>query len=180
MWVVKIGGSLYDTPQLKMWLNIIAAAGVPVIIVPGGGPFADQVRVAQQRWSVDDKVAHQMALCAMNQFGLLMTGIEPLLSSASKFPDLIKQVESGRSVVWLPVEEDPDVEQSWRVTSDSLALWLADKVGAEGLLLVKSAPVTEENSAVLDEAFESFRVGWGGCVKLIQRDYFSEWPSLIF
>ncbi|MCW8943347.1 MAG: hypothetical protein OQL27_01165 [Sedimenticola sp.] len=179
MWVVKIGGSLYDSPQLKMWLNKIAAAGVPVIIVPGGGPFADQVRVAQQRWGVDDKAAHQMALCAMNQFGLLITGIEPQLSSASKIPELIKQVESGRSVVWLPAAEDPDVEQSWRVTSDSLALWLADKVGAEGLLLVKSAALTTLRSELLDAAFDEYRQGWGGKVRLVQRDAIHEWPSLI-
>ncbi|MCW8950184.1 MAG: hypothetical protein OQL17_09370 [Sedimenticola sp.] len=179
MWVVKIGGSLYDAPQLKMWLNKIAASGVPVIIVPGGGPFADQVRVAQQRWGVDDGTAHQMALCAMNQFGLLMTGIEPQLSRASKIPELIKQVESGRSVVWLPVEEDPDVEQSWRVTSDSLALWLAKQVDAEGVLLVKSATLTTSSSELLDAAFEEYRQGWGGEVKLVQRDAIHEWPSLI-
>ena len=179
MWVVKIGGSLYGSPQLKQWLQQIAGADQPVIIVPGGGPFADQVRNAQKRWAIDDQVAHQMALCAMNQYGLLMTGIEPRLSSASEMTALIKQTESGRSVVWLPVAEDPDVEQSWRVTSDSLALWLAAQVDAEGVLLVKSAPISESNSELLDEAFDGYQKVWGGEVRLTHRDESDRWPSLI-
>jgi aspartokinase-like uncharacterized kinase len=50
MQVVKIGGSLYDTPELKKWLKQLAKAAKDdsIIIVPGGGPFADTVRDAQK------------------------------------------------------------------------------------------------------------------------------------
>lgn len=180
MWVVKLGGSLYDSPQLKQWVQQIAGADQPVIIVPGGGPFADQVRDAQHRWAVDDKTAHQMALCAMNQFGLLMIGIEPRLMSGAK-PQHLKQMinKHGRSVVWLPAETDPDVERSWRVTSDSLALWLAVQVDAKGVLLVKSAPISKSNSELLDAAFDDYQQRWRGEVRLAHRDESDRWPSLI-
>ncbi len=37
-----------------------------VVIVSGGGPFADQVRDAQKRWKFNDQQAHQIALHAMD------------------------------------------------------------------------------------------------------------------
>jgi hypothetical protein len=38
------------------------------------------------------------------------------------------------------VMADPAVAQSWDVTSDSLAAWLASRLDADRLVLVKSAP----------------------------------------
>lgn len=179
MWVVKIGGSLYDTPRLREWLQAIAARSEPAIIVPGGGPFADQVRVAQQRWRVDDATAHRMALSAMDQYGLLMAGLEQRLVAAAD-PDILRQtVASSRSAVWLPAAEDPDVERSWRVTADSLALWLANRVGAEGVALVKSAPLSTARTKLLDAAFDRYQQQWGIEVKLVHRDQCGEWPGLL-
>lgn len=179
MWVVKIGGSLYDSPQLEAWLRVIAVGEHPVILVPGGGPFADQVRVAQQRWQFDDGTAHSMALCAMDQYGLLMVGIESRLQTAADPQQLKQIVAAGCSAVWLPAAADPDVERSWRVTADSLALWLAAQVKAEGVLLVKAAPVTTAGSELLDSAFDEYQRQWGGKVRLAHRDGISDWPALI-
>ncbi len=82
------------------------------------------------------------------------------------------------SAVWLPAAADPDVEPSWRVTADSLALWLAAKVGAEGILLVKSAPLTTAGSELLDAAFDEYQRRWGGNVRLAHRDGSGDWPAL--
>lgn len=179
MWVVKIGGSLYDTPQFEAWLRAIAACDDPALIVPGGGPFADQVRLAQQRWRVDDETAHRMALCAMDQYGLLMAGVEPRLFAAADPAKLKRTVATGRSGVWLPAEADPDVERSWRVTSDSLALWLARQVGAEGVVLVKSAPLTTAREELLDAAFDEYQQQWGVRVRLVHRDQSGDWPGVV-
>jgi aspartokinase-like uncharacterized kinase len=43
--------------------------------------------------------------------------------------------------VWAPyalIAERTDIEESWRLTSDSLALWLAGRIGAERCYLIKS------------------------------------------
>ena len=63
MWVVKLGGSLAYSPELPHWLS--ALAHTDAVIVPGGGPFADTVRDAQQIWRFDDATAHAMALLAI-------------------------------------------------------------------------------------------------------------------
>ena len=57
-----------DVDALSYCLNIIEQnAKDKVVIVPGGGLFADQVRVTQKLWQFNDQVAHQMALLAMQQ-----------------------------------------------------------------------------------------------------------------
>jgi aspartokinase-like uncharacterized kinase len=163
-WVVKLGGSLAGSDDLRFWLEILADANV--VVVPGGGPFADQVRSAQQRWSFDDRTAHAMALLAMSQYGLMLSGLCPGLGVAGDAAALSAFVESGRSAVWLPdlsLANDSEIPASWGVTSDSLAAWLAGRLNAPNLLLVKSAPVPDDASysglaaqGMIDAAFERF------------------------
>ena len=56
MRVVKLGGSLADWDRLPHCLACLVPLGL--VIVPGGGPFADQVRTAYSRWRFDQATAH--------------------------------------------------------------------------------------------------------------------------
>lgn len=141
-WVVKLGGSLQGSPSLRRWLKVIAAAAAPVVIVPGGGPFADAVRLAQKRLKFSDAVAHHMALLAMEQFGRALAGMAPSMRTGETLPSIRACLQQGQAVIWLParmVLGRSDIAESWDVTSDSLALWLTWRLGARCLLLVKSA-----------------------------------------
>ncbi len=141
MWVVKLGGSLIDSAELQSWLGVLASfGGGRVVIVPGGGPFANQVRRAQDLWGFDNKVAHRMAILAMEQYGLMMTGIRPDLRRASSQKEMERLLREAAVPVWLPgamTFENPEIPESWEITSDSLAAWLAETMGAEMLVLVK-------------------------------------------
>ncbi len=53
--VVKIGGSLEKSGRLGSVLSLIARATRPVVIVPGGGIFADAVRESANRHPVSDR-----------------------------------------------------------------------------------------------------------------------------
>jgi aspartokinase-like uncharacterized kinase len=139
-WVVKLGGSFWSAEALPLWLEALAAN--PVIVVPGGGPFADAVRTAQQRWGLDETLAHRLAISAMAQYGRMLQGLCPRLQAASDPVGLVRWLNQGVSTVWLPddaVGSDPSLEASWNCTSDSLAAWLAEHLGADRLLLIKSA-----------------------------------------
>jgi aspartokinase-like uncharacterized kinase len=142
MWVVKMGGSLVDGAELRPWLDVLAGfGGGRVVIVPGGGPFADQVRRAQDLWGFDNKVAHRMAILGMEQYGLMMTGIRPDLRLATSRLELRQMLREAAVPVWLPAAmtfDNPEIPESWEITSDSLAAWLAETMGAEMLILVKS------------------------------------------
>lgn len=142
MWVVKLGGSLLGSPELEAWLEIISRHGDgKVVIVPGGGIFADAVREAQRMSGINDKVAHHMAVQAMDQYGVLMAGLNRTLATAASELEIAERGWQHRGIVWLPskmVCGDEDIPASWDVTSDSLAAWLANMLGAEHLVLVKS------------------------------------------
>lgn len=143
-WVIKLGGSLAASPLLMPWLNAIAAGGSGVVLVPGGGSFADAVRDAQRRWRFGDGAAHRMALLAMEQYGLMLAAMEPRLRPAPSRHGIRQALAEGGVPVWLPSRMligRPDIPESWDVTSDSLAAWLAGELRAAGLLLVKSVPM---------------------------------------
>lgn len=161
MWVVKLGGSLLGGEALHAWLRAVAASPVPLLVVPGGGPFADAVRHAQERWRFSDAAAHRMALLAMDQMGALLLDLAPGLRRRRRLPG---PGALRRTSVWLPgaaLAADRDLAPGWAVTSDTIAALAARRTGAAGLVLVKSAPLgagalpaaTLHARGIVDEAF---------------------------
>lgn len=156
MWVVKLGGSLLGAPELEHWLQaLVKCSDGKIVIVPGGGIFADAVREGQQRSGISDASAHHLALIAMDQFGLLLAGMHPGLVTASSELEIAERGWQHRCIVWLPsqmVMADDTVPQNWQVTSDTLSAWLAAKLGAEQLVVVKSAALAGYASAATASA----------------------------
>lgn len=165
--VVKLGGSLASSQNLQQWIAACAACAGRVVIVPGGGPFAEAVRSAQARMHFNDQAAHEMAVLAMEQYGRALASLHALLAPADS-PDAIRHCLAGRRVpVWMParmVFDAPDLAPSWDVTSDSLAAWLCGNIGAARLILVKSVELsprcerceTLAAAGVVDKAFPRY------------------------
>jgi 5-(aminomethyl)-3-furanmethanol phosphate kinase len=140
--VVKLGGSLAFSDALAPWLAALAECAGRVVVVPGGGPFAAAVRAAQPRMGFDDRAAHHMALTAMEQYGRALVGLGNGLVLAGSPAAIERAVRDGRVPVWAPTRMAlcaKDVPSSWDITSDSLAAWLAGKLGAARIVLVKHA-----------------------------------------
>ena len=142
MWVVKIGGSLETAPGLRALLEVLVEYGrSKIIIVPGGGRFADKVRAEQKGMAMDDATAHRLAIRGMEHYAAVLCGINTRLYPVTD-PETPANAGDELSVpVWLPgklLAGQPGIPCNWQVTSDSLALWLADRIGAEALILVKS------------------------------------------
>ena len=122
------------------WIAALALSSLPLVVVPGGGPFADQVRDAQKRMDFSDNAAHAMAILAMDQFGYVILDRHERLAPARSLEEIEQAVEAGKIPVWLPSALAifvPDIRASWDITSDSLAAWLAGKLAADALLLIK-------------------------------------------
>jgi aspartokinase-like uncharacterized kinase len=179
MWVVKLGGSLAVSRWLPAWLALIARAG-RVVIVPGGGPFADQVRRLQRHWRLSEPGAHGLALGAMAQYGRLLCALHPDLVAVGDATEARGALARGRVAVWCaclaPGHED-GVRTDWQVSADSLAVWLSGQCAARGLLLVKSVRVTAAavtaaelaRRGIVDEAFPEFYARTGVPAVLLHR-----------
>ena len=167
MIVVKMGGSLYSSPHLQEWINELAAISQQtIVIVPGGGPFAEQVRDADAKWGLADDVAHHMAVLGMQQFGYMLTSLNANIASIESFRDVVGK----GTYVWLPskdVNTECHYPEDWQTTSDSLAIWLACQLSAQHLCLVKSADIkktTEQlvNSDLVDDYFSTAMDSYSG------------------
>jgi 5-(aminomethyl)-3-furanmethanol phosphate kinase len=137
--IIKLGGSHATGPYLKDWLTAIAAEAGSIAIVPGGGPFADAVRTAQASIGYDDRAAHAMALMAMAQFGSALQNLNPALRLTASRSAILRAIKDGKVPVWSPepMARAAALPETWDLTSDSLAAWLAGALGAGRLLLVK-------------------------------------------
>ena len=153
MRVIKLGGSLFHTPELRQWLELLDSASQQdtVVIVPGGGPFADEVRHAQRLHRFSDSSAHHMALLAMAQFGLLIADLAPE-SQLFYYPQQDPQQLPPGLHVWLPdrsLLDSSEISHSWDVSSDSLALWLSQELEADELVMIKRSTVVSSRIQAL-------------------------------
>lgn len=165
MRVIKLGGSLFRTPELRQWLELLDTASQTevVVIVPGGGPFADEVRHAQRLHNFSNSSAHHMALLAMAQFGLLVSDLAPQ-SHLFYYPEQSADSLAPGLHVWLPDRQllaREDIPHSWDISSDSLALWLSQQLNADELVMIKRSTVVSSRiqaliqHGVLDKGFTS-------------------------
>lgn len=178
--VVKLGGSIIRSPDLAAWLDVIANAHRPMVIVPGGGALADEVRSCQQQLGFGDPTAHRMALLAMDQLAWAVAGLRPGLEVATTEDALHQAIDHGHVAVWAPytlISDRADVEATWRLTSDSLALWLAGRLGASHCYLIKSVARNSVSlgadqlarDGIVDEAFPAMLAETGVATSLLGR-----------
>jgi aspartokinase-like uncharacterized kinase len=127
------------------------------LVVPGGGPFADAVREADRRLLLSQDASHWMAVLAMDQYAQLVASRLPNSRLVFGLRDIAEAIEAGHVPVLAPSEwmreEDP-LPHSWDVTSDSISAWVAGRLGAERLVLVK--PPGASGPTLVDPCFETY------------------------
>jgi aspartokinase-like uncharacterized kinase len=134
--VVKVGGSLYDHPRLGPGLRAYLDSLAPesVLLVPGGGPFADAVRQLDAAHRLGEEAAHWLALRAMDLAGAFLEGLALRPASRLNVLDCLAFATED--------EARPDsLPHSWAVTSDSIAARAAVVYRASRLVLLKSTDV---------------------------------------
>jgi aspartokinase-like uncharacterized kinase len=143
--VVKVGGGLLSKAgDLDRVTKALAASspGRRVLIVPGGGPFADAVRAMCRRVQLGDDAAHWMAVLGMDQYGHALAARIPGAALVERQAEISAALAAGRLPVLTPYRwlkaADP-LPHSWEVTSDSIAAWLAGAMGARRIVLIKPA-----------------------------------------
>src|SRR5574337_507338 len=173
--VIKVGGSLGRWKGLGKLLDSIARwkGATNVLVIPGGGVFADLVRAEYRRVRLTERATHRMAVLAMDQYGLELCDLASRVAPASSLNQAMEVIRCGRLPVYLPsrslVRHDP-FTHSWGVTSDSIAAYIAGLVQARALLLLKSVdgifardPKVDPSAPLLTHVARS-RLSRYGCV----------------
>jgi aspartokinase-like uncharacterized kinase len=141
--VVKVGGGLSAVPgALDAVGAALAAAGRRrrIVVVPGGGPFADAVRDFERRERLSADAAHWMAILGMDQYAHVLA--ERIAGAVLvDEPGAIGTAIGAAGVAvlapyrWMRAADV--LPHSWRATSDSVAAFVAGALDAERLVLVK-------------------------------------------
>jgi aspartokinase-like uncharacterized kinase len=139
--VIKVGGSQSrgtGLPALAQEIGRLCAR-YPVLVVPGGGVFADVVRDHYRRYTLSETTAHRMALLAMDQYGCLLGDLVPGSVLVTDILSARLVVERGKTPILLPssllIQADP-LPHSWQVTSDAIAAWVAGLLSSSHLILL--------------------------------------------
>ncbi|PXF56572.1 MAG: amino acid kinase [Candidatus Methanogaster sp.] len=143
MIVVKIGGSLIESARelVRELRRYASDEEERIIIVPGGGVFADTVRTASDAYGISDEACHWMAVLAMDQYGhYLADGTEVSLItdirqesireglSVLLVYDLLKRFDRGDGGEGS--SGGSGIEHTWNATSDTIAGMVASRLGA--------------------------------------------------
>lgn len=141
--LLKAGGSLYYYPELPAvaaaWSKL--AQKQRLLLLPGGGPFARQVRAADTRFHLSNSAAHWMAILGMDQYAYLLADFIPQAVLVRDLAAAGEACAAGRLAVLAPsallLALDP-LPHCWQITSDSIAAWLAGHADIRLLVLLKS------------------------------------------
>lgn len=140
--VVKIGGSLAVFPEkLKALCSKLSdlSRKHKIILLPGGGEFADIVRHIDKTFNLSCEVSHRMAILGMDQYGLLLSDLITDSQVVNQLKDLPNLFDLHKLPIFLPskfmLKKDP-LENSWNVTSDSIAIYIANQLNAKKVILV--------------------------------------------
>jgi len=137
MWVLKIGGSWITNPNLTTLLKTLDKKKKgKMIIVAGGGCFADSVRFAFKKTKMSEKIANTLALKSTEIFCSYLKDINKKLYLTTN-----QRFRENSLNVWLPsliLSNEKSFKKNWNSTSDSVAAWLSTNIKAEGLVFIKS------------------------------------------
>ncbi len=142
--VVKVGGSLYDLPdlgaRLRTWLARLGSWS-RILLVPGGGVTADAIRHLDRTHQLGEEASHWLAIQVLSINARFLQTFLPMARLVATVAD----AEDSETCILDPFpffQEDEGrhdhLPHVWQVTSDSLAVRVAKLTAARELILLKS------------------------------------------
>ncbi len=139
MIVVKVGGSLFDSPALgpalRAYLETLAPA--EVLLVPGGGPVADAVRELDRAHALGEEAAHWLALRSLGVTAQLLRTLTLAFADSGSRLTVLDCFEFAKE----DEQREDKLPHTWAVTTDSIAARVAFVHRAERLVLLKSVDI---------------------------------------
>ncbi len=141
-WVVKIGGSLFPEKAIKLCESILTfnnslKSPMKIIFICGGGAFANKIRDYNNELHFSDTANHNSAIMCMDIIGTLLSDKVQGLEVAKSIDMVDSLLEQGSFPILIPstfIEGLDPFEHSWRITSDSIALYISNLLKAKLLI----------------------------------------------
>jgi aspartokinase-like uncharacterized kinase len=151
--VVKVGGSLFDLPdlgsRLRAWLD--QPARRQVLLIPGGGAAADVIRTLDHVQRLGEEASHWLALRAMALNAHFLASMLPngrVVGSLAECGELWQSrrlpILNAHRFALADEGQLGSLPHRWEVTSDSIAARVAIAAGADRLILLKSVDIPPE------------------------------------
>lgn len=145
--VVKIGGSLFELPDLGMrlrcWLRTLDAESV--WIVPGGGETANVIRRMDQIHQLGEATSHWLALRALalnvHILQCLLSDAEIINGSADDLQHRKLALVNAHAFALMDESRPGKLPHDWNTTSDAIAARIAIVSKARKLVLLKSVSI---------------------------------------
>ncbi len=159
--VVKVGGSLYDVPdlgaRLRHWLHS-QPPSKRVLLVPGGGSVVDAIRHLDRDQGLGEEISHWLALRALSVNAHFLAALMPstrVVEDVGAWQGSDTAILDVHAFALADEKREDRLPHAWTVTSDSLAARVAVVHRAETLVLLKSTTISADGA--WDEAA---RLGW--------------------
>lgn len=124
-WVVKLGGSLFPEDAVKICNSL---AGKNVVVICGGGEFANKIREYDEYMEFSNSASHKTAILCMDIIGMLVADKVEGAEAVYSLENVEKVLNEGKLPVLLPsklLEYLDPLEHSWKVTSDSISVYIS-------------------------------------------------------
>ena len=141
--VVKAGGSLFEHAREAM----AVLAAYDVLVIPGGGAFADVVRSIQRKTGLEDPAAHRMAILAMDQYGIFLSDV----SGIPAYESLDDVRTPGILLPSVLLKASDPCTPSWDVTSDTIACYIAKLADADRFIILTDVDGIFIDGRLVDE-----------------------------
>ncbi len=155
MILIKIGGSLlYNSKTLLKKLKDFAINyNKKIVIVPGGGIFADVVREVDKNLRLSPSLSHKLAIKSMDFVGEIYSELGNIKSYSTLF-DLKREIPNEKIGIILPSKILLSIdlaEHSWNITSDSLSLYIGKLLNVKDIIIATNVDGIYKNNNLLKE-----------------------------
>lgn len=153
--IVKVGGSIAD--KLEIVFEVLST-NEDVKVIPGGWIFADIV----EKLKLNDEISHWMAILGMSLYGYYMMSKAEQKGFEILEPESFEELKEGGKFIVLPyrlIKRFDELPHSWSVTSDSIAIWIASKLGERRVVKVTAVGGVWRNGKLLEFATAGEAVG---------------------
>lgn len=169
--VVKVGGSLFDLPDLRSRLAAVVGLRPShhIAFVSGGGAAADVVRGLQPVHGLTDAAAHRVAMESLSVGEALLSELIGQSARVGTYAEarqawgnqMTPVFGASRFVQNESAANHRTLQETWATTSDAIAAWIANVVRAEEIVMLKSITVRSWSQALehVDPCFEHHALG---------------------